>query len=131
MKKIICLLHLYKRAHRPVLLAWSTLSLPLHTRKHVPGVGLQGNHEESTLSNPVTVHQYKFRISASTEFCLTELMQYVVVLKIQVFLEVMTCRLVESYRQLDPEDGGTKLLRNDGNYLLVDTILHPRSLESS
>lgn len=94
-------------------------------------MGLQGNHEESTLSNPVTVLQYKFGISASTEFCLIELMQYMVVLKIQVFLEVMTCRLVESYRQLDPEDGGTKLLRNDGNYLLVDTILHPRSLESS
>ena len=31
----------------------------------------------------------------------------------------------------DPEDRGSKLLQNSGNYLLTDTASNPRGLESS
>jgi hypothetical protein len=53
-------------------------------------------------------------------------------LKFQAFWEVIPCCLVNSpLGILNPEDKGTTILRNVGNHLPTNTMLHPRSLEPS
>jgi len=63
--------------------------------------------------------------------------------KIQVFWDVMLCRWMNSFKGLsseprtwtelrlfDPEDDGTNVLRNVGNYTPNSTASHPRTLAS-
>lgn len=55
-----------------------------------------------------------------------------VLLKTQVFWVVTVCILGEFLLGLsDPEDEGTMVLRNIGNYSPKDRESHPKSLESS